>query len=81
MIDLTFYSTLKGDSKETVTVQFLNDGVYKDATGNGILTKPLTAYLNRYDYIDPETKAKLDAAGDTSMFATFGAVAINLVIS
>lgn len=46
-----------------------------------MITIPLTAYLNAYDYIDPATKAKLNAAGDTSMFATFGAVAINLVIS
>ena len=81
MIELTLYSTLKGDSKEQATVKFLTDSVYRDATGNGILTVPLYTYLNKYDYIDPETKAKLDAAGDTSMLATFGAVAINLVIS
>lgn len=55
--------------------------MYKDATGNGVLTIPMYSYLSKYDYIDPATKAKIDAAGNTSMFATFGAVAINLVIS
>lgn len=39
------------------------------------------AYLNKYDYIDPETKASLDAAGDTSIYTTLGVVAINIVIS
>jgi len=37
--------------------------------------------LNSYEYIDPETKAKLNAAGDSSMAATFAAMAINLGIS
>eukprot|EP00347_Sterkiella_histriomuscorum_P005534 403356244 len=81
VIELSMYSSLKGDSKEQVIIQFLTDQIYKDPTGNGIITVPLYSYLNKYEYIDPETKAKLDAAGDTSMLATFGAVAINLVIS
>ena len=46
-----------------------------------MIVVPMYSYLNKYDYIDPETKAKLDSAGDTSMLATFGAVAINLAIS
>ena len=62
-------------------MQFLNPDVYRDQTGNGMIVLPMYSYLNKYDYIDPETKAKLDSAGDTSMLATFGAVAINLAIS
>ncbi|CDW89713.1 fu domain containing protein [Stylonychia lemnae] len=80
-IQLTFYQTLKGDQKEQAVVIFQNSTIYADATGNGMITLPLYAYLNKYDYIDPETKAKLDSAGDTSMLATFGAVAVNLAIS
>ena len=59
----------------------MSSDIYKDDTGNGINRAPLKGFLSKYEYIDPETKAKLDAAGDTSMLATFGAVAINLVIS
>ena len=59
----------------------MDSDIYKDQTGNGMILFPLYAYLNKYEYIDPETKAKLDSAGDSSMLATFGAVAVNLAIS
>lgn len=41
----------------------------------------MSGYLSKYEYIDPATKARLDAAGDSSMAATFAAVGINLGIS
>lgn len=62
-------------------IQFLNSNIYKDNTGNGINLTPLYGYLSAFDYIDPETKAKLDSAGDSSMVATFAAMGINLGIS
>eukprot|EP00347_Sterkiella_histriomuscorum_P010294 403376857 len=81
VLQLEFYSSLKGSEKEQVWIEFMSSDIYKDGTGNGIVRAPLKGFLSKYEYIDPETKAKLDAAGDTSMLATFGAVAINLVIS
>ncbi|CDW91263.1 fu domain containing protein [Stylonychia lemnae] len=81
VIETSIYQSLKGNEKEIVIVTFQSSSIYKDPTGNGMNVKPMYAYLNKYDYIDPETKAKLNAAGDTSMLATFGAVAINLAIS
>ncbi|CDW87691.1 fu domain containing protein [Stylonychia lemnae] len=80
-IQLSIYQTLKGSENEQVVIQFSDPNVYKDATGNGMIVLPMYSFLNKFDYIDPETKAKLDSAGDTSMLATFGAVAINLAIS
>ena len=41
----------------------------------------MVGYLSPYKYIDPVAAAKLNAAGDTSMLATFAGVAINLGIS
>lgn len=54
---MNFYSSIKGNSKEIVTVKFLDDHVYQDATGNGLIVVPLSSYLNKFDYIDPATKA------------------------
>ncbi|CDW72739.1 UNKNOWN [Stylonychia lemnae] len=81
VIELSIYQSLKGSEKEQVSVFFKDPNIYKDATGNGIMNKPLYAFLNKYEYIDPETKAKLESAGSTSMLATLGAVLINLAIS
>ncbi|CDW89486.1 UNKNOWN [Stylonychia lemnae] len=80
-LELSIYQSLKGNGKEQVTVEFLSSDIYKDQTGNGMVTNPMYGYLNAYSYIDPETKAKLDAAGDSSMVATFAAMGINLGIS
>ena len=52
-----------------------------DDTGNGIVTIPISGYLNPYSYIDPATAANLNAAGTSSMLATLGVVALNLVVS
>lgn len=79
--ELSFYNSLKGNSKELLTIQFLDDQIYVDGTGNGMNTFPLTSYLNKFDYIDPQTKAQIDAASDTSILATYGVVVLNLVIS
>ena len=76
---MLMYSTLKGSEKVILT--FLNSKIYVDNAGNGIITLPISGSLVAYTYIDPATKAKLDAAGDTSMLATLGGMAINLAIS
>lgn len=62
-------------------ISFLSNNLYIDATGNGMIKTPLSGLLSKYDFIDAATKAKLDAAGDSSMMATFGAMALNLGIS
>ena len=54
---MTFYSSLKGSSSELVTVEFIDPGVYVDASGNSLSTSPLTGYLNSYTYVDPALKA------------------------
>ncbi len=59
----------------------MNSDVYTDATGNGLVTIPMSASLSAFEYIDPATKARLEAAGDSSMVATFAAMGINLGIS
>jgi hypothetical protein len=79
ILNLEVKQSLKGTEK--IKLQFLTSKIYVDNTGNGIITLPLTGSLPVYEYIDPATKAKLDAAGDTSMLATFGGMAINLGIS
>lgn len=76
---MTLYCSLKGTEKLTLT--FLNSKIYVDNFGNGIDTVPITYPMRAYEYIDPSTKAKLDAAGDSSMLATLGGMAINLAIS
>ncbi|CDW80137.1 UNKNOWN [Stylonychia lemnae] len=81
VIELSVYQSLKGEEKERLSLTFLSPNTYKDPTGNGMALKPLYTYLNKYDYINPETKAKLEAAGDSSMMATLVAVLINLGIS
>ena len=79
VINLSMKSSLKGTEK--VFLNFLNGKIYLDNAGNGIITTPLSGQLQAYLYIDPATKAKLDAAGDTSMLATLGGMALNLAIS
>lgn len=78
---MDFKSSLKGGDQEKVLVTFLSSGVYADATGNGLVTIPMSASLSEFEYIDPITKANLEAAGDSSMVATFAAMGINLGIS
>jgi hypothetical protein len=41
----------------------------------------MSGTLNAYDYLDPNLAANLDAAGDSSVVATFLGAAINLGIS
>jgi len=72
---------LRGNDKEQISIFFKDPSTFLDQAGNGIVNKPLYTFLNKYEYIDPETKAKLDSAGNTSMIATLGAVLINLAIS
>jgi len=78
---MTFYQTLLGNNQEKVTLTFLNSSIFIDASGNGILTNPLSSSLSAFTYINPATAAALNSAGSSSMTATIVAIVINLGIS
>lgn len=78
---MTFRCSLKGGDKESVSIQFKNSKIFVDDAGNGLAQAPLQSNLSPFTYVDPSTKASLDAAGDSTMLTTFAAMGINLGIS
>jgi len=81
IIEMTFQTTLFGDGQETVTVKFTEPKVYTDNAGNGLGTSQIKGDLSGFEYVDPLEAAKLEKAGQLSLMASLGVMALNLGIS
>lgn len=53
VIEVTFYSSVKGGNEDKVEVKIMNNTVYIDATGNGLASSNMMEFLSAYEYIDP----------------------------